>query len=1196
MDINPSTTWVWYQFQHNMERKRTSHNAIQIQTIVRKRLANKYTNIVRMKSIKNLTRYEFELYLSEIVSLSKDQLLKTKNIQEQEEITKYALKEVLWESRRLCRDIASMWWSQARDVQKVEKVLVKKTKRARRTSMVAASMLEGVSMRATQLLEHLQAAKKNGGKGESVNDEDGNRDDPNSSSSSSSSSSNRKEEDDHVTKLRKKRHKKQSKKRIQKNALHGSSGGGDDDAKMELAEDELIQMSLKLGQVVDQQLNDTLIQVQKDSRVVSLVDISTQTKISGKIKRHRGSTNHPVHKGHHQHHHHHQDNKNKHAVTKKHANPLSHLLKKKKVKNEKDDEDDGDDAGEEEATETTTTPNKLAMFAGVFSGKNTNTTNKGGSASFMGMLRAMSKFRKKMKTKLPPERSTMSMILDIYLSKIAIDQQSDRDQVPRIDFGKYCYQFFYRRYGLRKLAEQHLIGMNAAFSKYSKNARIKLFARCCGCYGGLDKDCLDFMLYLIGTIQQRDADALDALDDGSCWMSETRAVNLIRIAADTIAHSGPMITNRLEPTEKEKKESKKSKSTSKSKEGGEAAAAAMGDEDDEFVSPADYEVLLENMLRSVSKEAIPAHNIVENVANALGGGGGSARKVIGCFRTRPDFAQGIRHLVPLLKKLDQESVDELLSLKCNNFQTKNQAGNNKDQQNGEEQQQRPSKLIIDGIHDKSPIQLYVEYQESKKAKAKNNNASPPPSPKRGARKASSPSTPSSSSPSKNQKTPNSKSNMNTEDAFLDELSAAWIMSDSQEHFLHGRDSYGISLDAVLVICINSLLSVRAHILQRAKVIFHHFEVAQHAKGKDQEINGRIELNAWDFCMLLWEIDPTISEGKGRQLFELCVTLTEKEHFNYVQKRQNTSLSQKQEDSDGSDNDQDEMGELDEISMKAFLQICKEHGLFRGWCQTFGKRKHTTGGQKLAMVEHRKMLIQNVDLLKTLNPRQVHSIVHAFIPQIFEPKTMICTQGDQGDSFFIIEEGEIDVWIKKEKKKQFISTLEKGSFFGEKALLTNEPRNADCIAKTQVTCLVLSKKNFDHALGPLQEILEQKAKEFSFMHENWINLHQPVVQEWLKTKQRELKSRQQEYMHAEKEIKGHILSFIEPLTEAVSDVKSTKKTLEKLLKGRSEIEEARKSITKLLMLVDEEKKGDGMDDDLFDEEEEMSMMNVQEVVE
>ena len=57
-------------------------------------------------------------------------------------------------------------------------------------------------------------------------------------------------------------------------------------------------------------------------------------------------------------------------------------------------------------------------------------------------------------------------------------------------------------------------------------------------------------------------------------------------------------------------------------------------------------------------------------------------------------------------------------------------------------------------------------------------------------------------------------------------------------------------------------------------------------------------------------------------------------------------------------------------------------------------------------------------------------------------------------------------------------------------------------------------------------------------------------------------------------------------------------LEKLLKGRSEIEEARKSITKLLMLVDEEKKGDGMDDDLFDEEEEMSMtmMNVQEVVE
>ena len=62
----------------------------------------------------------------------------------------------------------------------------------------------------------------------------------------------------------------------------------------------------------------------------------------------------------------------------------------------------------------------------------------------------------------------MSLIFEIYLSKIVMDEQSDRDNVPRIKFGKYCYQFFYRRYGLRKLAETHLIALNASFTKYKQ--------------------------------------------------------------------------------------------------------------------------------------------------------------------------------------------------------------------------------------------------------------------------------------------------------------------------------------------------------------------------------------------------------------------------------------------------------------------------------------------------------------------------------------------------------------------------------------------------------------------------------------------------------------------------------------------------------------------------------------------------------
>jgi CRP-like cAMP-binding protein len=48
-------------------------------------------------------------------------------------------------------------------------------------------------------------------------------------------------------------------------------------------------------------------------------------------------------------------------------------------------------------------------------------------------------------------------------------------------------------------------------------------------------------------------------------------------------------------------------------------------------------------------------------------------------------------------------------------------------------------------------------------------------------------------------------------------------------------------------------------------------------------------------------------------------------------------------------------------------------------------------------------------------------------------------------------------------------LGKGEFFGERALLKNEPRGANVVACGYVDCLVLEREDFNRLLGPLEKV-------------------------------------------------------------------------------------------------------------------------------
>jgi CRP-like cAMP-binding protein len=76
---------------------------------------------------------------------------------------------------------------------------------------------------------------------------------------------------------------------------------------------------------------------------------------------------------------------------------------------------------------------------------------------------------------------------------------------------------------------------------------------------------------------------------------------------------------------------------------------------------------------------------------------------------------------------------------------------------------------------------------------------------------------------------------------------------------------------------------------------------------------------------------------------------------------------------------------------------------------------------------------------------------------------IIKQGDPGDSFYLIASGKVTVWVKKGFKTAKAAQLSKGDFFGEMALISNEPRSATVTTDEVTELFVLQKHEFDQTL-------------------------------------------------------------------------------------------------------------------------------------
>jgi len=125
-------------------------------------------------------------------------------------------------------------------------------------------------------------------------------------------------------------------------------------------------------------------------------------------------------------------------------------------------------------------------------------------------------------------------------------------------------------------------------------------------------------------------------------------------------------------------------------------------------------------------------------------------------------------------------------------------------------------------------------------------------------------------------------------------------------------------------------------------------------------------------------------------------------------------------------------------------------------------------------------LSKVQILADLDKWERANVADALERCDFEPGTHVVEQGQPGDEFFIILDGQAQVLQKRNDDAPFevVGNLEPSDYFGEIALLLDRPRAATVVAKTHLKCVKLDRARFERVMGPVRDILKRDVSNYN----------------------------------------------------------------------------------------------------------------------
>ncbi|KAF4668050.1 zinc finger, C2HC-type containing [Perkinsus chesapeaki] len=117
----------------------------------------------------------------------------------------------------------------------------------------------------------------------------------------------------------------------------------------------------------------------------------------------------------------------------------------------------------------------------------------------------------------------------------------------------------------------------------------------------------------------------------------------------------------------------------------------------------------------------------------------------------------------------------------------------------------------------------------------------------------------------------------------------------------------------------------------------------------------------------------------------------------------------------------------------------------------------------------------------LQPEAVDDVIMAMYPKVVPAGTDVIAQGDVGDACYIVSEGSLEVFVKRDPseagKGGKVMDLGPGSLFGELALLYNAPRAATVTSTSEVKLWGLDSDSFRMMLRTADAISPKENEDF-----------------------------------------------------------------------------------------------------------------------
>lgn len=164
----------------------------------------------------------------------------------------------------------------------------------------------------------------------------------------------------------------------------------------------------------------------------------------------------------------------------------------------------------------------------------------------------------------------------------------------------------------------------------------------------------------------------------------------------------------------------------------------------------------------------------------------------------------------------------------------------------------------------------------------------------------------------------------------------------------------------------------------------------------------------------------------------------------------------------------EMALLYTCPRAASVTAARDTQLFRVDQTTF---RFILQSQSSISADEKKALLLQVPFLSGLTDTDLKKLSEVMMPVTFDTDDVLVKKGDTGESFFLVQEGQVLVKDISVGTNVFTDlTLGPGEYFGERSLVTNEPRAATVVGVSSGIAFSIDRKTFEKVLGDMSRLI------------------------------------------------------------------------------------------------------------------------------